>query len=111
MSDEQRVVGGRLRLPSNHCPLTCPAGALTVAAISLVNTAAIQVIDTLAETIDFCKPEDAINEVCSASSKHEMWASHVPAVRKTSFVAALASIISKDSARSAGGTSAPHNRI
>ena len=61
---------------------------LTVAAISLVNTAAIQVIDTLAETIDFCKPEDAINEVCSASSKHEMWASHVPAVRKTSFVAA-----------------------
>ena len=90
------------------CFLTCLVFVTTVAAISLVNAPALDAINALSKTIDFCKAEDAIQDVIHATSKYELWAAHVPAVQRTSFVSAVASTISNNSARSAGVASSSH---
>ena len=91
------------------CFLTCLVFVATVAAISLVNSSALEAIGALSKSVEICKAEDAIQDVTSATSKHELWATHVPALeRQQSFVGAVASTISKDSARSAGVASSSH---
>ena len=50
------------------CFLTCLVFVTTVVAISLVNSPALEAINALSKTIDFCKAEDAIQDVIHATS-------------------------------------------